>query len=148
VNEETAREVGSNRTKQEGSAAPEQSAAAPHTEPQNARNLAPGREPIPWGKVLEPDADPLPWPPGQLPRFQQPAAPQIVSGSVAGGDLQIRPACVPEPIVSEVVRRTFLTWWGDSPWRTRANPTVREFVIAQDAFVSGMLLMSEVARKP
>jgi hypothetical protein len=43
VNDETTPEVGSQRTKQEGSAAPEQSATAPRTGAPNARNLAPGR---------------------------------------------------------------------------------------------------------
>ena len=43
MNGETAPEVVSQRTKQEGSAAPERSAAAPRTGAPNARNVAPGR---------------------------------------------------------------------------------------------------------
>jgi hypothetical protein len=43
VNDETSPEVGSQRTKQEASAAPEQSAAAPRTGAPNVRNLAPER---------------------------------------------------------------------------------------------------------
>ena len=43
VNDETTPEVGQRRTKQDGSAAPEQSAAAPRTGAPNARNVAPGR---------------------------------------------------------------------------------------------------------
>jgi hypothetical protein len=43
VNDETSPEVGQRRTKQDGFAPPEQSAAAPCTSGPNARNLAPER---------------------------------------------------------------------------------------------------------
>lgn len=113
MNDETVGKAVESRTKQEASAAPERSGTAPHGEPENARNVAPDGvcsrcgKPAMFRDLLQRcadchDADPgatyktyktvFPSPgEGELTDARALPLPQIASGSITGGDLEIRP---------------------------------------------------------